>query len=105
MSGSVVPWEFERNGETIFIAPSMVVATNSIEIELSTAVAGLGIIRTFREFLAPQIATGELMPILEEWDTAFSGPFLYYASRRHMPAPLRAFVDFVNLEQRRAHDR
>ncbi|MBB3381739.1 MULTISPECIES: LysR family transcriptional regulator [unclassified Rhizobium] len=105
LSGSVVPWEFERNGETIFITPPMVVATNSIEIERSAAAAGLGIIRTFKEFLAPQIASGELVPILEEWDTAFSGPFLYYASRRHMPAPLRAFVDFLNREQRRGRDR
>jgi DNA-binding transcriptional LysR family regulator len=101
LSGTVAPWEFERKGEVIFIAPPMVVATNSIEIERNAAAAGLGIIRTFREFLAPQIASGELVPILEEWDTEFSGPFLYYASRRHMPTPLRAFVDFLNREQRR----
>ena len=25
----------------------------------------------------------------------FSGPFLYYSGRRLVPAPLRAFVDFV----------
>jgi len=83
----------------------MVIATNSIDIERSAAVAGLGIIRTFREFLAPQLATGELVPILEEWETAFSGPFLYYASRRHMPGPLRAFVDFLNIEQRRTREK
>ncbi|MBB3291199.1 MULTISPECIES: LysR family transcriptional regulator [unclassified Rhizobium] len=101
-SGSVAPWEFERNGETIIIAPPMVIATNSIDIECRAAAAGLGIIRTFREFVAPQIAGGDLVAILEEWDTVFSGPFLYYASRRHMPAPLRAFVDFLNHEQRRS---
>jgi DNA-binding transcriptional LysR family regulator len=105
LGGSILPWEFERNGETLFIAPPMVIASNSIEIERSAAVAGLGIVRTFREFLAPQIASGELVSILEEWDTDFSGPFLYYASRRHMPTPLRAFVDFLNREQRRSRGR
>lgn len=105
LGGSILPWEFERNGETLFIAPPMVIASNSIEIERSAAVAGLGIVRTFREFLAPQITSGELVPILEEWDTDFSGPFLYYASRRHMPTPLRAFVDFLNREQRRSRGR
>ncbi|MBM7049743.1 MULTISPECIES: LysR family transcriptional regulator [Rhizobium] len=105
LSRSNAPWDFEKDGETIVISPSMVIATNSIDIERSAAVAGLGIIRTFREFLAPQLATGELVPILEEWETAFSGPFLYYASRRHMPGPLRAFVDFLNLEQRRSREK
>ncbi|MFT4000178.1 MAG: LysR family transcriptional regulator [Rhizobium sp.] len=105
LGGSVMPWEFEREGETVVIAPPMVIATNSIEIERAAAVAGFGIIRTFREFLAPHLASGELVPILEEWDTAFSGPFLYYASRRHMPTPLRAFVDFLNREQRRGRGR
>jgi len=105
LSRSNAPWDFEKDGETIVISPSMVIATNSIDIERSAAVAGLGIIRTFREFLAPQLATGELVPILEEWETAFSGPFLYYASRRHMPGPLRAFVDFLNIEQRRTREK
>jgi hypothetical protein len=26
---------------------------------------------------------------------SFSGPFLYYAGRRHIPGPLRAFIDFI----------
>ncbi|MFT4182393.1 MAG: LysR family transcriptional regulator [Rhizobium sp.] len=101
LSRSFAPWEFERNGETIVLSPPMVIASNSIDIERAAAVAGLGIIRTFREFLAPLMATGELVPILEQWETAFPGPFLYYASRRHMPGPLRAFVDFLKSEQRR----
>ncbi|AYG59726.1 LysR family transcriptional regulator [Rhizobium jaguaris] len=104
VSGSAFPWEFERQGETIVISPPMVLATNSVDIERSAAVEGLGIIRTFTEFVAPQIESGDLIPLLDEWETAFPGPFLYYASRRHMPAPLRAFVDFLKLEQRRTNE-
>jgi hypothetical protein len=32
---------------------------------------------------------------MEEWWLRFSGPFLYYSGRRLVPAPLRAFIDFV----------
>jgi hypothetical protein len=39
--------------------------------------------------------SGVLEPILESWWQRFSGPFLYYSGRRHLPAPLRAFVDFI----------
>jgi len=33
--------------------------------------------------------------VLEDWEESFPGPFLYYPGRRYLPAPLRAFVDFV----------
>jgi DNA-binding transcriptional LysR family regulator len=99
-SGTALPWEFERQGETIAISPPACLAANAIALELGAAVHGLGIIRSFEEFLAPAIAEGSLVRILTEWDTDFTGPFLYYASRRHMPAPLRAFIDFLKHEQR-----
>jgi DNA-binding transcriptional LysR family regulator len=74
---------------------------NVIEMQVGAAVAGLGIIHTFEDVLQPAMQAGALQPILEEWATEFSGPFLYYASRRHMPSALRAFVDFVKAEHRK----
>jgi DNA-binding transcriptional LysR family regulator len=94
-SGAVSSWEFERGGEIVRVSPSGPLIASNLDIELSAAVAGLGIISTFEEFLAPALASGALEPLLEPWWQSFSGPFLYYPSRRHMPAPLRAFVDFV----------
>ncbi|MFT2212317.1 LysR family transcriptional regulator [Rhizobium giardinii] len=94
-SGSMPSWEFERGEETIRISPQARVTSDSLELEISAAIAGLGIIATFEEFLAPAISRGELVPILEDWAQDFPGPYLYYASRKHMPPPLRAFVDFL----------
>jgi DNA-binding transcriptional LysR family regulator len=62
---------------------------------LRAAIDGLGLIHTFEEFLREPIASGALELVLTDWSQAFSGPFLYYPSRRHMPAPLRAFIDFI----------
>jgi DNA-binding transcriptional LysR family regulator len=94
-SGVTYVWEFERGSDIIKITPNGRLISNRIELQTHAAIAGLGIVRTFEGFLAPALATGELVEILEDWSDSFSGPYLYYASRRHMPGPLRAFVDFV----------
>ncbi|WP_262271359.1 MULTISPECIES: LysR family transcriptional regulator [Microvirga] len=94
-SGIMHPWEFERDGEVVKITPTARVIANSIDLEIAAALQGLGLIATFAGFLENEFASGALEPVLEDWQQPFSGPFLYYPSRRHMPAPLRAFVDFV----------
>jgi len=94
-SGIMHPWEFERDGEVVKITPTARVVANSIDLEIAAALQGLGLIATFAGFLENEFASGALEPVLEDWQQPFSGPFLYYPSRRHMPAPLRAFVDFV----------
>ncbi len=101
-SGHALPWEFERDGKTVMLSPTGPLVANSIEVELAAAIAGLGIICSFEELLAPAIAAGTLLPVLGDWVTEFPGPFLYYASRTHMPGPLRAFVDFIKDERKSA---
>jgi DNA-binding transcriptional LysR family regulator len=91
-------WEFERNGEIVQVdasGPLVVRLGAAVDLAVSAAVAGLGVIHLFEEWLRPEIKAGKLVPILEPWWQEFSGPFLYYPSRRLMPAPLRAFVDFI----------
>ena len=88
-------WEFERDGEIVRIAPAGPLIASAMELEIAAAVAGLGVICSFEEFLAPDLQSGALEPLLEDWWQSFSGPFLYYPSRRHSPAPLRAFIDFL----------
>ena len=97
-SGVTPPWEFERDGEIVRVTPSGPLIANTLELKLGAAVAGLGIVHSFEEYLVPPIARGELEPVLEDWWQSFSGPFLYYAGRRHLPAPLRAFIDFVKAQ-------
>ena len=94
-SGRLSSWEFERGGEVIRVNPRETLVANAMELELAAACGGLGIIATFEDFIRPHLASGALVEVLPDWQQPFSGPFLYYPSRRHMPAPLRAFVDFI----------
>jgi DNA-binding transcriptional LysR family regulator len=94
-SGAVPPWEFARGGETVKIVPSGPLIADGNRVLIAAAVAGLGVVHAFEGFLAPAVAAGDLEAVLDDWSERFSGPFLYFASRRHMPPALRAFVDFI----------
>jgi DNA-binding transcriptional LysR family regulator len=97
-SGVMPPWEFERDGEKIRIDPTgplVVTAGGASDFAVDAAVAGLGIVGLFEEWLRPHFESGALEPVLEPWWERFSGPCLYYPGRRLVPTPLRAFIDFV----------
>jgi DNA-binding transcriptional LysR family regulator len=98
-SGGAVPlWEFERNGEIVRVdppGPLQVRSGAALDLALQAALDGLGIIHLFEDWLQPHLDSGALVPVLEPWCQRFSGPLLYYAGRRHLPSPLRAFVEFV----------
>lgn len=96
-SGAVAPWELERDGEVFRVDATgqLVVGTGSSELMVASAIAGVGIMGLFEDWIRPHFSSGALEPVLEAWWPSFSGPFLYYHGRRLVPAPLRAFIDFV----------
>jgi DNA-binding transcriptional LysR family regulator len=97
-SGSMPSWEFERDGEVILIDPTgplIVRPGGATDLAVAAAIAGTGILFLFEDWIRPHLDSGALEPVLESWWTSFPGPFLYYPGRRLVPAPLRAFIDFV----------
>jgi len=97
-SGVMAPWEFECDGEEVLIDPTgplVVTAGGASDLAVDAAIAGLGIVGLFEDWLRPHFDNGALEPVLEPWWERFSGPFLYYPGRRLVPAPLRAFIDFI----------
>ena len=104
-SGAMTAWEFERDGEIVKVdpvGPLIVRAGAGTDLAVDAAIAGSGVINLFEDWLRPHLGSGALEAVLEPWWQRFSGPFLYYPSRRQLPAPLRAFVDFVNAQRRAA---
>jgi DNA-binding transcriptional LysR family regulator len=100
-SGRLATWEFARGGKIVRVNPGGPLVATSSTLEIAAAVAGLGLIHTFEALLKPALDSGELVPVLRDWCLEFSGPQLYYPSRTHMPAPLRAFVDFIKQDSAR----
>jgi DNA-binding transcriptional LysR family regulator len=97
-SGTTPPWEFERDGEIVQVDPTgplVVGIGGATDLAVETALAGTGIIYLFEDWLRPHFRSGALEAVLEPWWQRFPGMFLYYPGRRLVPAPLRAFVDFV----------
>ena len=100
-SGAMIHWTFERGGEAVTLEPNgqlLVQVGGALDLAIDSAVQGLGVIYLFEDWLKPYVERGELQPVLEPWWPQFSGPYLYYSGRRLVPAPLRAFVDFIRNE-------
>jgi len=96
--GAKPTWDFERDGELVRLDPAgplLVRPGAAMDLAISMAVAGVGVIHLFEGMLRPYLDSGALEPILQSWWPSFSGPFLYYPGHRHLPAPLRVFIDFV----------
>jgi DNA-binding transcriptional LysR family regulator len=103
-SGAMTTWEFERDGKIVKLDPTgplIVRVGAAADLAVDAAIAGSGIVYLFEDWLRPHLETGVLEPVLEPWWQRFSGPFLYYPGRRHLPAPLRAFVDFIRSQRSR----
>jgi len=97
-SGAMPPWEFECDGEMICIDPTgplLVQIGAGSDLLVDAAIAGVGVIYHFEDWLRPHLHSGALKPILEPWWLSFSGPYLYYPGRHLVPSPLRAFIDFI----------
>jgi DNA-binding transcriptional LysR family regulator len=95
LSGVLPAWELERRGEVVRIDPEGPLVSNSIALQRQAAIAGVGFWSTFEDYVRDDLAAGRLVTVLDDWCEPFPGPNLYYPSRRHMPAALRAFVDFA----------
>lgn len=100
-SGAVPAWEFERAGEVVRISPNGPLIANSGSLLLRAALDGLGFASSFDGYVAGHLAAGRLVEVLSDWCEPFPGPFLYYPSRRTLPSPLRAFVDYVQAQRER----
>src|SRR5688572_742903 len=101
-------WEFERGEEKESAQVRGWLATGSREILLDAALAGAGVMRARKASARPFLASGRLVPVLQDWNAKHAPPVaVLFRPKHRRTARIKVFVDFVTdvfqrLEPRRA---
>lgn len=89
-------WEYEREGVKESAAVSGWLVSTHRDVIMDAAIAGLGVARFTDLTVRNPLRSGQLVPVLLDWETKQSPPIslLYRAHQRRTPR-VRLFVDFV----------
>jgi DNA-binding transcriptional LysR family regulator len=99
-SGAIPHWSFERKGRSLEVAVKGSLIVGDSDLAIRAALDGVGIARVPIHAVAGLIEKKKLVPLLRDWAPRSVGFYLYYPSRRQIPAALRAFVDFLKTHSR-----
>jgi DNA-binding transcriptional LysR family regulator len=83
----------EKSGEALAVDVTGPLIVDDADLMIRAAIDGLGLTFSFEEYVAPQIANGALVRVLEDWCPPFAGYFLYHPSRRQQSAALSALIE------------
>ncbi len=98
-SAGVYRWEFDKGKQSLTVAINGPLTVDDAGLMLRAAVDGVGLAYADEERVAPYLAKGSLVRVLEDWCQPFPGFYLYYTSRRHMPAALAALVQALRVDR------
>lgn len=99
-AGGLYAWEFEKDGQELRVRVSGQLAFNNSYAMIDAAVNGYGIAYVPGDIVERQIASGELVQVLDDWSPFFDGYFLYYPSRRQNLPAFKVIVDALRHRDR-----
>ncbi|MCI3204060.1 MULTISPECIES: LysR family transcriptional regulator [Pseudomonadota] len=94
-SGTTFNWEFAKEGEIVKVEVAGPLTVDSQELMADAAARGLGLAYIWEDRAAPYLHDGRLRRCLEDWCTIDESVFLYFPSRKHQSAGLRALVEIM----------
>ncbi|MCO7564101.1 LysR family transcriptional regulator [Pseudomonas sp. S 311-6] len=98
-SGALYRWEFERGGMRLEVDVQGPLVLGDVSLMPDAALEGVGLAYVFEDMVREHLASGRLVQVLEDWTPYYPGLHLYYPSRRHVPATLKAFIEFVRSQR------
>ncbi|WP_119271846.1 LysR family transcriptional regulator [Taklimakanibacter deserti] len=88
-------WRFKRGQSDYAVPVRSRLVVSSIESACDAARAGIGITEAFSYHVAEPIKSGELTPLLQDFQPPPLPVSFVYSPNRFLPAKLRAFLDFM----------
>jgi DNA-binding transcriptional LysR family regulator len=92
-SGGIYAWEFERDGRSVNVRVDGPFVLNDLHLLIDAGLHGAGLAMVMEDMVAPFIADGRLVQVLEDWSPPLSGYHLYYPNRRHPSAAFAALLE------------
>jgi len=89
-------WEFRRNRNIESVRVQGRLSVGSSLVIRDALLAGFGVSLIPRIYVAEHLASGALVPALEDWQANETAIFAVYPSRRYIAPKLRVFLDFLS---------
>jgi DNA-binding transcriptional LysR family regulator len=94
-TGKTYPVVLHRGGETVTIQGRYVVAVDDGNAYLAAGVAGMGVLWLPQYMARQHVASGELLPLLQDWRLAPMPLHVAYPQNRYVSTRLRVFIDWI----------
>ncbi len=91
--GDLYAWEFEKDGHALRVRVDGRLTVNEADTAVRAALAGHGLAYAMIDRIENELASGALVPVLEDWSPPFAGHHLYYPDRRNLSPAFRVVLD------------
>jgi len=95
--GGLYSWEFEKDGRELRVRVEGQLTFNTSYAMIDAAVEGYGIAYVPENLVERQLASGELVQVLDDWTPMFAGYYLYYPSRRQNSPAFKVIVEALRV--------
>jgi DNA-binding transcriptional LysR family regulator len=94
LSGRPFPWEFHRRRKIVPVRTRGTLLVNDSATMIAACLAGAGDAQVLALRIHDLIESGQLIELFPDWPGETFPLYAFYPSRRHLPAKVRAFIDF-----------
>jgi len=94
-TGRPFEWEFQHGNELDAVAVNGRLTVTDSGTKLGACLAGFGVAQVIDLGLEHHFRSGALINLFPDWSDERFPLYVYYASRNHVPAKVRKFIDFI----------